>query len=460
MSLPDWKIAHGYEDIRFEKADGIAKVTICRPEVRNAFRPETVRELLDAFARLRDDPEIGVVLFTGEGTEAFCSGGDQRVRGAAGYVGADGVARLNVLDLQKAIRSLQAGDRAGRGLRDRRRPRAAPGLRSHHRGRQRALRPDRPEGGQLRRRLRLVVPGARGRPEEGARDLVPVPPVRRGRGARDGAREHRRAAGRPRSDRGRVAPDPERAPARDPLPQERVQRRLRRPGRACRAGRRRDPALSTRAGRRRAATPTREARPSSRASVAPVPSQSDPTADMARGTLQRCRFSAGSQRAGNRGACSDQRQVRVARRWRWRRRALPLAQPRRCLRRAADRGNFANDLFDWGADGPTVRGPPASAVDPDPPAAMRRGVASRGRRRGRVPALVVAGGWSIALAGALALAAALAYAGRPWPLGYPAWATPACSSSSASSGSPAHTTCRQARSRRSRWQRRSPWACS
>jgi naphthoate synthase len=106
MPLPDWKTAHGYEDIRFEKADGIAKVTICRPEVRNAFRPETVRELLDAFARLRDDPEIGVVLFTGEGSEAFCSGGDQRVRGAAGYVGADGVPRLNVLDLQRVIRSL------------------------------------------------------------------------------------------------------------------------------------------------------------------------------------------------------------------------------------------------------------------------------------------------------------------------------------------------------------------
>src|SRR4029077_2499515 len=106
MSLPDWKIVRAYDDIRFEKADGIAKVTICRPEVRNAFRPETVKELLDAFARLRDDPEIGVVLFTGEGTEAFCSGGDQRVRGDAGYVGADGGPRLNVLDLQRVIRSL------------------------------------------------------------------------------------------------------------------------------------------------------------------------------------------------------------------------------------------------------------------------------------------------------------------------------------------------------------------
>ena len=104
----EWKpqTPDGFTDVGYDTSDGIAKITIRRPEVRNAFRPETVRELLDAFARLRDDPEIGVVLFTGEGTEAFCSGGDQRVRGDAGYVGADGVPRLNVLDLQKAIRSL------------------------------------------------------------------------------------------------------------------------------------------------------------------------------------------------------------------------------------------------------------------------------------------------------------------------------------------------------------------
>jgi len=106
MSLPDWKTVHSYQDIRFEKAEGIARVTICRPEVRNAFRPETVRELIDAFARARDDHEIGVVLFTGEGDQAFCSGGDQRVRGDAGYVGGDGIPRLNVLDLQRDIRSL------------------------------------------------------------------------------------------------------------------------------------------------------------------------------------------------------------------------------------------------------------------------------------------------------------------------------------------------------------------
>ena len=106
MSLPDWKTVHGYDDIRFAKAEGIARITICRPEVRNAFRPETVRELIDAFGRARDDHEIGVVLLTGEGDQAFCSGGDQRVRGDAGYVGGDGIPRLNVLDLQRDIRSL------------------------------------------------------------------------------------------------------------------------------------------------------------------------------------------------------------------------------------------------------------------------------------------------------------------------------------------------------------------
>jgi len=102
-----WKVVRSYEDIRFERSDdGIAKITIARPHVRNAFRPKTVFELIDAFARVREDPGVGVVLFTGEGREAFCSGGDQKVRGDAGYVGDDGVPRLNVLDLQKLIRSL------------------------------------------------------------------------------------------------------------------------------------------------------------------------------------------------------------------------------------------------------------------------------------------------------------------------------------------------------------------
>ena len=101
-----WKIARAFTDIRYEKADGIAKITINRPDVRNAFRPLTVQEMIQAFEDVREDSEIGVAILTGAGTEAFCSGGDQRVRGAAGYVGEDQVPRLNVLDLQKQIRSL------------------------------------------------------------------------------------------------------------------------------------------------------------------------------------------------------------------------------------------------------------------------------------------------------------------------------------------------------------------
>ena len=105
--LPSWKAVREYRDIRLERCDeGIAKITICRPEVRNAFRPETVTELIDAFGAAKNDLGVGVVLFTGEGPEAFCSGGDQRVRGDDGYVGEDGVGRLNVLELQKLIRSI------------------------------------------------------------------------------------------------------------------------------------------------------------------------------------------------------------------------------------------------------------------------------------------------------------------------------------------------------------------
>src|SRR5690606_9364631 len=89
-----------------EKAEGIARVTINRPHVRNAFRPQTVMEMIDAFADARDDRDVGVVLLTGAGDKAFCSGGDQSVRGDGGYVGDDNVPRLNVLDLQKQIRYL------------------------------------------------------------------------------------------------------------------------------------------------------------------------------------------------------------------------------------------------------------------------------------------------------------------------------------------------------------------
>jgi naphthoate synthase len=107
MSAISWKTVKNYTDIRFERCDeGIAKITIARPEVRNAFRPKTVMELIDAFRCVREDSGVGAVLLTGEGTDAFCSGGDQKVRGSAGYVGEDGVPRLNVLDLQRLIRTL------------------------------------------------------------------------------------------------------------------------------------------------------------------------------------------------------------------------------------------------------------------------------------------------------------------------------------------------------------------
>jgi naphthoate synthase len=99
-----WDRSGSFEDILYQTAEGIAKITINRPEVRNAFRPKTLFELSDAFNRARDDATIGVIIFTGAGHEAFCSGGDQRVRGDDGYKDEKGVGRLNVLDLQVQIR--------------------------------------------------------------------------------------------------------------------------------------------------------------------------------------------------------------------------------------------------------------------------------------------------------------------------------------------------------------------
>ncbi len=101
-----WRKAGDYEDILYETWDGIAKITINRPEVRNAFRPTTVSEMSKAFEVARGDPKVGVVILTGAGTEAFCSGGDQRIRGDDGYVDTGGTGRLNVLDLQIQIRRL------------------------------------------------------------------------------------------------------------------------------------------------------------------------------------------------------------------------------------------------------------------------------------------------------------------------------------------------------------------
>ncbi len=111
-TIPTWVTAPGGEsftDIKYQVGDGIAKITINRPQVRNAFRPETIIELKNAFDLARDNASVGVIIFTGEGTEAFCSGGDISVRGDDGYVGSDsvgqqGLGRLNVLDLQVQIR--------------------------------------------------------------------------------------------------------------------------------------------------------------------------------------------------------------------------------------------------------------------------------------------------------------------------------------------------------------------
>ena len=111
MTQPDWQVVKDFDDITFHKCNGVARIAFDRPEVRNAFRPETIFELLEAFRDAGEDTSIGVVLFTGNGPSedgkyAFCSGGDQRVRGDAGYVGGDGVPRLNVLELQRYIRSM------------------------------------------------------------------------------------------------------------------------------------------------------------------------------------------------------------------------------------------------------------------------------------------------------------------------------------------------------------------
>jgi naphthoate synthase len=103
-----WTTVKEFQDIKYETADDgqIAKITINRPEVRNAFRPQTVKELLVAFDLAHEDPKVGVIILTGEGEKAFCSGGDQKVRGHAGYIGEDGVPRLNILDVQRKIRTL------------------------------------------------------------------------------------------------------------------------------------------------------------------------------------------------------------------------------------------------------------------------------------------------------------------------------------------------------------------
>ena len=105
-----WKTIKEFKDIKYqsglENAKGVAKITINRPKVRNAFRPQTVFDLKEAFTLAREDQSVGIVILTGEGTKAFCSGGDQKIRGDKGYIGEDGVPRLNILDVQRQIRNL------------------------------------------------------------------------------------------------------------------------------------------------------------------------------------------------------------------------------------------------------------------------------------------------------------------------------------------------------------------
>ena len=156
MSGTHWHKIKDYSDLKFEKTDdGIAKITINRPEVRNAFRPQTVEEMKDAFDHCRDDASIGVVILTGEGDKAFCSGGDQKVRGDGGYVG---IGRRSPPQHPRRAKanpwSAQTGRGHGGGLCHRRRARAACGLRPDHRGGQRPVRPDRPARRILRRRSR------------------------------------------------------------------------------------------------------------------------------------------------------------------------------------------------------------------------------------------------------------------------------------------------------------------
>ena len=147
MSNRQWTRIREYEDILFDFYHGIARITINRPQRRNAFTPTTVSGMGDALRLCRESGDIRVVALTGAGDKAFCSGGDMNVKGRGGYVGQDGVPRLNVLDVQKQIRSLpEARDRHGQRLCHRRRARAARGARPYHCVVQRPLRPDRPEG--------------------------------------------------------------------------------------------------------------------------------------------------------------------------------------------------------------------------------------------------------------------------------------------------------------------------
>ena len=195
-----WQASGTYTDIRYETtSDGIAKITICRPEVHNAFRPQTLIEISDALTVAREDESVGVIILTGEGGKAFCSGGDQRVRGDTGYQTDPQLHRpVPRHRPARADAPLPQADRGHGGrLGHRRRARAARGVRPDDRRGQRDVRPGRPPGRLVRRRLRGQLAGPAGGHEEGQGDLVPVPPLRRPGGAGHGPGQPGRPAGRP-----------------------------------------------------------------------------------------------------------------------------------------------------------------------------------------------------------------------------------------------------------------------
>ena len=179
--MREWKKIEGFDfkEIIFEEYHHIAKITINRERYRNAFTPLTTWEMSQAFSYCRESQDIRVVILTGAGDKAFCAGGDMHVKGRGGYVGTDGVPRLNVLDVQMQIRRLPKpviamvnGYAIGGGhvlhvMCD-----LTIASECH-------LRTDGAQGGKLRRRLRCLLPGTHGGTEEGPRDMVPVPTVQR-----------------------------------------------------------------------------------------------------------------------------------------------------------------------------------------------------------------------------------------------------------------------------------------
>lgn len=200
MGKYDWRVGKEYREIRYELCDGVAKISINRPERRNAFTPLTVMEMYDAFSEARDDASVGVILLTGVNhggrheDEAFCSGGDQKKRGNGGYVGEDNIPRLNVLDLQRLIRvvpkpviAMVNGYAIGGG------PCALYSVRPHHCGRYGEVCQTGPKVGSFVAGYGAGYPGRHRGSEKGSRDLVPLPPVHGRRGVGNGPREQGRA---------------------------------------------------------------------------------------------------------------------------------------------------------------------------------------------------------------------------------------------------------------------------